>query len=398
MLTRITLFVFSLCLLACSTNDEAGSGLPDLDNTEAGVGAGALIGAGVGALVGSTAGEAGAGVVLGSIAGATSGGLIGKAIDGQERRIDQHDQKAGLNTKKKTSARGSLADTIWSSSNSNSNRPSGSKGRAAKFVEPLSDSNSLDNDLISPPIKTSSFTQVKQERIIPSVPKTVSANSKYLEQPTFISRKETSSAGLPVAKSPTIELQKPKPELPVFSGPTVRKPTLGDSTGTLKTARIINPPVSDDKKIIVAKETPKAKLAEPEIKKSIEKTETITNKVSSLDGVKQEVSTATSTKIETAKVNAPVKAAVASVCESGQKDFDRAKKSASDSDKVFYLRRVILACPKNTDARVQLGQVYSRLGLKDEAKKEFKSVLESDPENESAQDEMSIMMLDSRKN
>jgi hypothetical protein len=368
MITRTTVFIFSLFLMAsCSTNEDAGSGLPELDNTEAGVGAGALIGAGVGALVGSTAGEAGAGVVLGSIAGATSGGLIGHAIDGQEKRINQHDARSGVNTKKiASSSRGSLADTIWSSSNSsnNSNRS-----------------------------KKSTFTQIKEEKNIPAVPKTISGNAKATDQPTFISRKETNGTGLPMAKEPTIELQKPKPELPTFSSATIKKPTLSDSKVPPKTARIINPPTSSDKNIIVAKESSRAKLNEPEIKKSIEQDKSLAKASSDLTQSKEELTA------NVAKANvAPKVSAATSACDAGQKDFERAKKSASDSDKVFYLRRVILACPKDSDARVQLGQVYSRLGLKDEAKKEFNSVLESDPENESAQDEMSIMMLDSRKN
>jgi len=398
MITRTTVFIFSLFLMAsCSTNEDAGSGLPELDNTEAGVGAGALIGAGVGALVGSTAGEAGAGVVLGSIAGATSGGLIGHAIDGQEKRINQHDARSGVNTKKiASSSRGSLADTIWSSSNSsnNSNRPSGTKGKAAQFVEPTIESDiSSNGDSYSSLSKKSTFTQIKEEKNIPAVPKTISGNAKATDQPTFISRKETNGTGLPMAKEPTIELQKPKPELPTFSSATIKKPTLSDSKVPPKTARIINPPTSSDKNIIVAKESSRAKLNEPEIKKSIEQDKSLAKASSDLTQSKEELTA------NVAKANvAPKVSAATSACDAGQKDFERAKKSASDSDKVFYLRRVILACPKDSDARVQLGQVYSRLGLKDEAKKEFNSVLESDPENESAQDEMSIMMLDSRKN
>ena len=119
----------------------------------------------------------------------------------------------------------------------------------------------------------------------------------------------------------------------------------------------------------------------------------------------EEVKEATQAKVEekvepVAKAIKPVAPQVThtSVCDAGSKDYDRASNASSDSDKVFYLRRVILACPKEAGPKLQLGKVYSKLGLKDEAKKEFNSVLEVDPANESAQDEMSIMMLDSRKN
>ncbi|HMO18308.1 MAG TPA: glycine zipper domain-containing protein [Oligoflexia bacterium] len=82
-----------------------------------------------------------------------------------------------------------------------------------------------------------------------------------------------------------------------------------------------------------------------------------------------------------------------SSCEKGKKEVERAKNSPSDSDRVFYLRRAILACPDDAGLRVELGKVYGRLGLKDDARKEFTAALESDPGNDAAQDELSIMML-----
>src|SRR5215472_105839 len=63
-------------------------GCSSMSNTEAGAGAGGLIGAGTGALLGGATGHAGAGALLGAGVGAVSGALIGHAADESEKRAD----------------------------------------------------------------------------------------------------------------------------------------------------------------------------------------------------------------------------------------------------------------------------------------------------------------------
>lgn len=429
-----TLSKLLLCcvFVACSTNQQAGTGTPELDTTETALATGAVIGAGVGALVGSTAGEAGAGVVLGSIAGATSGGLIGKGLENQERRIDKHDARSGLNTRTASaSARSSLAETIWSSGTNN--RPSGSKGIASRYVNP---GTTTDSDIIPSTTRlqpSEKFVQIRQERSVqdlPTTPKTISATSGSTTAKSTYSYTERNDSKFPAAATnlaPTIELQKPKPELPSLTAVPTRKPTLLgtanlptsstlDKTKTEKLAAIkLNADKVANKNVKDIKESSRAKLAEVKDKtaQKIEKNIPVEQKKVTdmakapnvaLPAV-EEVKEATQAKVEekvepVAKAIKPVAPQVThtSVCDAGSKDYDRASNASSDSDKVFYLRRVILACPKEAGPKLQLGKVYSKLGLKDEAKKEFNSVLEVDPANESAQDEMSIMMLDSRKN
>jgi hypothetical protein len=60
------------------------SGCSTMSNTEAGAGAGGLIGAGTGAVIGSATGHTGAGALIGAGVGALSGGLIGHAVDKSE--------------------------------------------------------------------------------------------------------------------------------------------------------------------------------------------------------------------------------------------------------------------------------------------------------------------------
>lgn len=446
----VVLLVAVLCAACTANNPDAGTGVPELDTTETGIATGAVIGAGLGALVGSTAGEAGAGVVLGSIAGATSGGLIGKSIESQEKRIDQHDARAGINTKaNNSSARSSLSETIWASSPSTSqnNRPSGTKGIAAKYVEPANTKSAAyrqNDDVI----------QVRQERgSVPSTPKTVSSSSA---KSTYSYKERSVSSDLPPAVTPSIELQKPKAELPAYKGDSIpsRKPSFSDSENIKSSAtsdlalqqsarsklkdtqkRVDSQSLGADAfapaKVSSTKSTQekstvsKSTLAKSEdknemrakntVSKNVDtapienKQKVVATSVDSLADKGQVKDTTTSTVLPEAKtIRVEEKAAVAkaaapqvkaaATCEAGAKDYDRAVNASSDSDKVFYLRRVILSCPKDASARLQLGKVYSKLGLKDEAKKEFNAVLDNDPSNESAQDEMSIMMLDSRKN
>jgi outer membrane lipoprotein SlyB len=65
-------------LLAC--------GCSSMSNTEAGAGAGGLIGAGTGALIGSATGHSGAGALIGAGVGAVSGALVGHAVDESEKK------------------------------------------------------------------------------------------------------------------------------------------------------------------------------------------------------------------------------------------------------------------------------------------------------------------------
>jgi hypothetical protein len=60
-----------------------------MSNTEAGAGAGGLIGAGTGAVIGNATGHTGAGALIGAGVGALSGGLIGHAVDESEKREAQ---------------------------------------------------------------------------------------------------------------------------------------------------------------------------------------------------------------------------------------------------------------------------------------------------------------------
>jgi len=250
-----------------------------------------------------------------------------------------------------------------------------------------------------------------------------------------------------------IELQKPKPELPDLidnsfaasrspsssgAAPVIRKPTLGnetarvakDNSSAMKTSGlppaksraetqsiqkielakrdtttpVIAPKKEEKSSVNAAAGNSRARIAEPEavdagaLSKGIVNNNNATSTIDS--NVKEDTTRVENSVVEkttpVAKaVNAPAQAAQGGLsCEKGKKEVERAKNSPSDSDKVFYLRRAILACPEEANLRVELGKVYGRLGLKDDARKEYTAALEADPANDSAQDELSIMMLE----
>ncbi|MCX7952378.1 MAG: glycine zipper domain-containing protein [Deltaproteobacteria bacterium] len=81
MIMRKSVMLVSLVILGCATNQ------PPLSNREAGALTGAALGAGLGAIVGNQTGDRGAGAVIGGAAGLLGGALVGGALDAQEQRL-----------------------------------------------------------------------------------------------------------------------------------------------------------------------------------------------------------------------------------------------------------------------------------------------------------------------
>lgn len=85
-------------------------------------------------------------------------------------------------------------------------------------------------------------------------------------------------------------------------------------------------------------------------------------------------------------------------CMEGETEAERARSATSDSDKIFYYRRALRLCPKEPVYHIELGRMYSELGKTEDARFSFTKALELDPENEIAQDELSLLMLESDSN
>jgi hypothetical protein len=380
--------VFVVLSSACSTMRESGVPVPEMDTTETGIATGIVLGAGMGAVIGATAGQAGAGALVGGVAGGTTGGVIGKALENNEKRIDAHDSKLGMDTRPGGGA--SVRSRIWAPADEPEfaqNRPSGNKGIASRHIEanPPALKGVKERDLSSTsslPMKSYSpqTTQKRHSGAVTQIQRegrgtgSIASYQASQNQISRTNRDDAKAGGLPLARTmdapvstPRIELQKPRPELPVAQNqPAVRTPVRpSNSNASSSNAQVA-------KNAISTKTTPdsRARMAEPK-------------KTESPQSVNQH-----SKKTITPSSSSPL-------CDKGKNEVSRARSASSDSDKVFYLRRAILACPEDPALRVELGKVYSRLGLKDDARKEFTKALDYDPSNESAQDELSIMMLDS---
>lgn len=398
-----SIFLFNIS--ACSTFRESGVPLPEMDNTETGITTGVVLGAGLGAIVGSTAGQAGAGALVGGVAGGTTGGVIGKTFDIQEKRIEEHDKKLGINTSPVSGA--SVRSRLWAPADYDpyaNNRPSGNKGVASRHISPsikveekrLIQEGDFSKGSANKQSSNSRYSNHRGQQVQQISRDRSNFNQAESNQPlakryegesTF--KKEstpneidiiTSGSELPPARNlapvrrPAIEVAKTNSQVPVSSQNT-------KNIDANKKVVALTPPIAkqdSNKKastqVSSNSNTSRGRMAEPATKTQEKK---------------QEITPSTTAKV----VNKPVETKI--TCEKGKAEVQRARSSASDSDKVFYLRRAILACPEDSGLRVELGKIYSRLGLKDDARKEFSKALDFDPTNDTAQDELSIMMLES---
>jgi hypothetical protein len=415
-----SLFLCVTLLSSCTQNSNS------LTSAEKGVGVGAVVGAGLGALVGAGAGEPGAGVVMGSIAGATGGGLIGSSMDSGDG-TKSGKKRAKLASPSKLSARsrsrallGSssvgkeqsfLGPMIWDRSpegdseveledsseiETADNLPSGRRGIASKFAQIKGPQFKSQNEL-------SEDVSIKKEKVSASVAK-ARLSENIIDKPVIEMAKPVES-GLPKARVASIAsdqlmdekkttIAKVKPELLTTKKQVPVLPAVKSKEAIAKKAIEIQPEKVTSEKLLGEKSLPKAvaKLpvaVEEEVKK-IEDTESADVKLPEAK-VEQKVEV----QEKTAKVSN--KPSVGAKCAKGESEIKRAMNSGSDSDKVFYLRRAILMCPEESSLRVELGKVYGRLGLKDDARREFTSAIDTDPANETAQEELSIMMLDGVK-
>jgi hypothetical protein len=244
---------------------------------------------------------------------------------------------------------------------------------------------------------------IKKEKVSVSVGK-ARLSENIIDKPVIEMAKPVES-GLPKARVASIAsdqlldekkttITKVKPELLTTKKQVPVLPAVKSKEAVVKKTIEIQPEKVTSEKLLVEKTLPKAvaKLpvaVEEEVKK-VEDTESADVK---LPEAKVEQ------KVDIQEKNAKLsnKPSVGAKCAKGESEIKRAMNSGSDSDKVFYLRRAILMCPEESSLRVELGKVYGRLGLKDDARREFTSAIDTDPANETAQEELSIMMLDGVK-
>lgn len=75
-------------------------------------------------------------------------------------------------------------------------------------------------------------------------------------------------------------------------------------------------------------------------------------------------------------------------CAKAEEEATRATSSTSDADRLFYFRRALRLCPTEVSYHLELGKIYSSLGRIEDAEHEFRQVLEIQPSNGEAKQQL----------
>ncbi len=87
---------------------------------------------------------------------------------------------------------------------------------------------------------------------------------------------------------------------------------------------------------------------------------------------------------EEAKMEAR-RARVASAKRKCEDYFEKARIAANPEDKIYFYKKGLRLCPENAPAHNRLGEIYLKIGKKDDAAYEFRRALEIDPDYYPAQ-------------
>jgi tetratricopeptide (TPR) repeat protein len=89
--------------------------------------------------------------------------------------------------------------------------------------------------------------------------------------------------------------------------------------------------------------------------------------------------------------NTQATAALSDRCSDAAKEAEKARLSPSKSNKLFYFRRAMRLCPDAPEFHLEVGYLYAALGRNDDARIEFDRVVELDPENVEAREQLSLL-------
>ena len=337
LLSRISAVVVVSSILfvsGCSLFGEEETA-PAISKTGVGAATGAALGAGLGAIVGSASGSAGEGLVIGSAAGAVTGGLIGSQFERQDELL-ANQKEISARHGEQLEEQGRQLQELKDGRFEIPTRNKSSKESSAKRQQTLSKSNTR-------PTATLSRADTREKvRARMEQPKAEPSKKSRAETPVFDTSKAEKTRALNEKKQP--------------SAVTPAKSV--SSTESLKPKKEVLgglPPA------VVSSEETDAAVAAP------------------VKTVKSEQ-----------KANSPRDAN----CTEAEGEIARARNASSDADKLFYYRRAARLCPKEPSYHVEMGKVFNTIGRKEDAKFEFNKAIELDPENNLAQDELSVMQLD----
>ena len=379
---------------------------PRVSTTGAGAITGAAVGAGLGLAIGASSGNAGEGLAVGTVAGAAAGAVIGNVIEKQENKKRQQivrdqdsvieEQQIEINELKKTREdknSSTRSKSLSSSSSSKSTKASsramlsrnykqknassylkeGYKGnpRAVRFSSTDVDPRAEKTKLVA---KTETKAQTKN---LPAANQIASkkTETKLTELSSDKAKLASKEASAPktiaaassktqhVAEALAAEKEKAREVVQMPSSselPPAREVASNTATGTIGSA--------------VAEE---ADEAVAEAAKPVEKAVTTT--------------TAAVETLPKAVESAAKKAPSDPACANAEQEAIRARNSSSDADRLFYLRRAARLCPSFAGYHVEIGQIYTQLGRKEDARFALTKALELDPDNASAKERLNIL-------
>ncbi len=358
-------------LEVASINDPESSNTNDqesnlgLSTTGVVAATGAVIGAGIGTIIGSATGNAGEGLVLGTAAGAATGALIGTKFEEQEELIiEQREVMARQQEKIATHERKIKTLKIDVEDEYPNNRPSvlpksvplsnyEGNPRAQKLADDLARNDSRARLKSNTNRKIST---IKEESLPPAI-----LPSKKEAEKIKVAKK------LP-EQMPTVVKVLPKKEL-----------TKKEKIRKIANAPIVKPSDNRTKTL--------AEVANTAPKNMVKKVVDANNALGLPKQEKEKIAT------NIAKLSSSSKQPIkdSGSCKDATVEAERAKQASSEADKLFYFRRAARLCPANPDYRVSIGQVYASLGKTEQARVEFEKAVELDPNNEIANEELSLM-------
>lgn len=329
----------------------------DLSPTAFGALAGSAVGASLGLILGSTGGNAGEGFAVGALGGAALGAAVGHQMDKGDNKGIEEEDAVDRSLKK--------AANNQSSSNTKQAR------NKSKTKYNISSKNS------------SSATK-----------KTSIASKSKKSNEEKLAKSETGKTSRARMTSQKAE-QKPASKIEIPASVT--------KTESVKVESAIEEKVNESQEVLssnaeVAKTN---EVVEQSVVQAVSDSglPPAAKNVEQSDGVR--INNSASETLETSQISGAEDKTVESkraasldpACAEAASEAKRANSAGSEADKLFYLRRALRLCPSQASYHIAAGRVYANIGRSRDAKISFQKALELDPENQEAQQELSVQQL-----
>ncbi len=337
---------------------------------------GAVIGGSLGAVIGSESGNAGEGLAIGALAGAAAGGLVGYELEKEDQKIagdyeslSRQEQTIASQQQAINDLRGSASDTHRYRMNNNSNSPSTFQGGSSSRISANAGYQGNPRAIPWNVAKTmpSSYDQYASKSRSTN---TFSVHTYKKNLPVKTIRKEAAPKKAYEQKEVS-QITKTAPK-ELASIPKANSPERTAEPSELPKAN------TDADLEAVVKETLDSELPTTEEVSAAKIDKTSENDLTSAEVTE----TAEATLMPADTLNEEQN------CKKSAEEARHAVESTSNADKLFYYRRALRLCPKDTNYHLEVGRIYSEMGRSEDAQFEFTQALELDANNTAAKAEL----------